>query len=295
MTPDELKALGENIVKNGLQAPITVMAYRVDGEWLYQLLDGRNRLDAIELVGFNTIAAKRSRGRAERRKLGRDCGLDLFLGLPDENVAINYIFPPDDPYAFIASANIHRRHLTAEQRQDLLIKLIARAPEKSDRQIGEEIGVDHKTIARARTKGEDVGRIPHVSTRTDTKGRQQPAKRAPTSRAKPANKPKNAPAHNNSKARDAIVDEDERRDARKDAEIEELRNAKRRLEIENTGLRSEIEELKTERKPASDSKAASRCSICHEKKQAALRPVFICDNCIDIYEVREAAEQERAR
>jgi FtsZ-binding cell division protein ZapB len=34
--------------------------------------------------------------------------------------------------------------------------------------------------------------------------------------------------------------------ARKDAEIEDLRNAKRRLEIENTGLRSEIEELRRE-------------------------------------------------
>jgi ParB family chromosome partitioning protein len=34
--------------------------------------------------------------------------------------------------------------------------------------------------------------------------------------------------------------------ARKDAEIAELRNAKRRLEIENIGLRSEIEELKAE-------------------------------------------------
>jgi hypothetical protein len=57
----------------------------------------------------------------------------------------------------------------------LLIDLIARAPGKSDRQIGKEVGVDHKTIATARAKGEDVGRIPHVATRTDSKGRQQPA------------------------------------------------------------------------------------------------------------------------
>jgi len=58
------------------------------------------------------------------------------------------------------------------------------------------------------------------------------------------------------------------------ARIEELENAKRRLEIENSGLRSEIEELKTERAP--ESKSASRCSICHEKKHAVQRPVFIC-------------------
>ena len=54
------------------------------------------------------------------------------------------------------------------------------------------------------------------------------------------------------------------------------------------GLESEVEEAKAAAKPP-PSKAASRCSICHEKKQAVLRPVFICDDCVDIYEVREAA------
>jgi len=55
------------------------------------------------------------------------------------------------------------------------------------------------------------------------------------------------------------------------------------------GLESEVEEAKAAAKPPPGSKPASRCSICHEKKQAVLRPVFICDDCVDIYEVREAA------
>jgi hypothetical protein len=71
--------------------------------------------------------------------------------------------------------------------------------------------------------------------------------------------------------------------------VEELQADKCLLEMKVAGLESEIEEAKTPAKPSPKSKSAPRCSICHEKKQAVLRPVFICDNCVDIYEVREAA------
>jgi Protein of unknown function (DUF3102) len=75
--------------------------------------------------------------------------------------------------------------------------------------------------------------------------------------------------------------------------IEELHADKRRLETKIAGLESEVEEAKAAAKPGS--KPASRCSICHAKKQAVLRPVFICDNCVDIYEVREAAPPDDGR
>jgi hypothetical protein len=70
--------------------------------------------------------------------------------------------------------------------------------------------------------------------------------------------------------------------------VEELQADKRRLEMTVAGLESEVEEAKAAAKPPPGGKPASRCSICHEKKQAVLRPVFICDDCVDIYEVREA-------
>ena len=48
MTPQELKALGEDIKTNGMKVSIVVLQQK-DGDW--RLLDGRNRLDALETVG----------------------------------------------------------------------------------------------------------------------------------------------------------------------------------------------------------------------------------------------------
>jgi ParB-like chromosome segregation protein Spo0J len=159
--PAALKELGEDIKTNGLTWPIALWS---DGKSPAVLLDGRNRLDAIEIaIGPVTIGPP-----------------SIIAG--KDFLACNKVIVLDakvDPYAYVISTNLHRRHLNPEQREEALFKLIAHAPEKSDRQIAKEIGVDHKTIGRARAKGEDVGRIPHVETRTDTRGRQQPARRKP--------------------------------------------------------------------------------------------------------------------
>jgi ParB-like chromosome segregation protein Spo0J len=141
----EFDAFVEDIRANKQCEAITVYQNKV--------LDGRNRYRACT-------------------KLGVEPRLTQFLG--DDNAA----------RAFVISKNVRRRHLTAEQRQSLLIAYIAGAPENSDRQLGAAIGVDHKTIASARAKGEDVGKIPHVAKRKD-KGRKQPAKK-PIKAKKPA-------------------------------------------------------------------------------------------------------------
>jgi len=80
------------------------------------------------------------------------------------------------------SVNIYRRDLGVEERQNALIKLIARTPEKSDRQIAKEICVDHKTIARARAKGEATGAVAPVEKRVggDGKARKQPTRNRET-------------------------------------------------------------------------------------------------------------------
>ena len=150
MKADELRELAEDIRKNGLRNSAILQLHE---DWQPVLLDGRNRLDALAL-------------------LGEEITLD--------NRFIFETIPADcDPYAYVISLNIHRRHLTAEQRRELIAKLIKRTPGKSDRQIAEQTKSDHKTVGKVRTELEGRGEIPHVEMRTDTRGREQPAHKPP--------------------------------------------------------------------------------------------------------------------
>jgi hypothetical protein len=141
----ELQDLGADIRKRGLLFPISI--YGKTGE----LLDGRNRLAACEIA---------------------------------EVEPSRYCYPGDDPVGFVLAANVHRRHLTAEQKRDLIAKVLKLDPKKSDRQIAKAVKVDNKTVAKVRREEEGREEIPHVEKRTDSKGRAQPA-----SKPKPATVP----------------------------------------------------------------------------------------------------------
>jgi ParB-like chromosome segregation protein Spo0J len=54
MSPDELRVLSENIKKRGLVNPIVVWSPDRQSNEQY-LLDGRNRLDAMEMAGISTV------------------------------------------------------------------------------------------------------------------------------------------------------------------------------------------------------------------------------------------------
>jgi ParB-like chromosome segregation protein Spo0J len=135
MSETELKEMADDIKKRGLIFPIV-------REKNGLIIAGRNRFLACQIAGVNPT-------------------FELFDGTEAEIIG------------FVIAENILRRHLNVEQRQDLLTKLIAMTPEKSDRQIGKQIGVDHKTVGKARRKGVDMGTIPHVEKRTDAKGRKR--------------------------------------------------------------------------------------------------------------------------
>jgi hypothetical protein len=86
----------------------------------------------------------------------------------------------DRVLAYVISKNIHRRHLTAEQKLNLLVELVKASPEKSDRALAKEAGTTHPTIAKARRQAEATGKALPVEKRTgaDGKARKQPAKKA---------------------------------------------------------------------------------------------------------------------
>ena len=157
MTPDELVALGEDIKTNGLTNPITLWVADPDadlGATVLEdtvLLDGRNWFAALEAVGIDPLERIKE-FRVEK--------------------------PPTDPDAFVLSANLHRRHLTGEQKRELIAKVLAAQPERSNRGIAELDEVDHKTVGGVREELEGRGEIPHVEKRQDSKGRHQPAQKA---------------------------------------------------------------------------------------------------------------------
>jgi hypothetical protein len=158
MIPGELKVLGEDIKINGLTSPIVLWS---DGKSPAVLLDGRSRLDAIEMV-IGPV------------QVDSDGKLDW----PDGGTII--IGPPVDPYAYVISANIHRRHLTAEQKRELITRLLKAQPEKSDRQIAETVKASPTTVGTARAEMEVTGELSKLDSRVgaDGKSRRQPRNRA---------------------------------------------------------------------------------------------------------------------
>ena len=234
MTPDELRVLGEDIKKNGLTSPIVL--WRSHPQAPAQLLDGRNRLDAIEIatgspaeVGAPSITA------------GDFLACDKVIVL-DKSV---------DPWAYVVSVNVHRRHLSAEQKREVIAKLIKADPSKSDRQIADTAKVSPTTVGTVRAKMEATGDVSKLDTRRDSKGRQQPVKKAttakpPRGKATETQKTKAARSLNKPKPRDGIGPNSSNEAARLRARNEELEHENRRLQRENLALRSEVDELKAE-------------------------------------------------
>src|SRR4051794_23400352 len=58
LPPEDLRKLGEDIKANGLQTPVVLWAETEDSSSKLYLLNGRNRLDAMEAAGLETYEYK---------------------------------------------------------------------------------------------------------------------------------------------------------------------------------------------------------------------------------------------
>ena len=108
---DGLKA---SIAREGIHQPIV----RYEG----MILDGRNRYKAGIEVGYKF----------------KDTDFNEFKGTPAE------------AKAFVMTTNIHRRHLTSEQKRELIKVELKENPGLSLREIAERCGVTHPTVSKVR-------------------------------------------------------------------------------------------------------------------------------------------------
>ena len=151
MSEPELRELGEDIkARSGLTSPIAVVE---QGDDLI-VLDGRNRLDAMELVGITL----------DWKNYERIC--PLLQIIPKEV----------DPYEYVIAANLRRRHLTSEEKRDLIAKVLKAKPEASNAAVAKQVKADDKTVAKVRRKLESTSEIPKLEKTVGADGK---------SRAKP--------------------------------------------------------------------------------------------------------------
>ncbi len=133
----EFDELVEDFRKHGLREPISLFERKI--------IDGRNRERACIKAGVEP----------------------RYRSIKFDN--------HDAAAAYVISKNIRRRHLTPEQKRELIETVLRADPTKSDRQIARAVKVDNKTVGTIRKRAEAREEIPHVSKRTDTKGRSQVA------------------------------------------------------------------------------------------------------------------------
>ncbi len=146
LSGDEYEALKADIAAHGVLVPVEV-------DERGDLLDGHHRVRAWTEL------------RAEGVKLA-DYPRVVRGGLSDA-----------EKRQIVRALNLARRHLSADQRRALIADAIRDDPTASDRRVAVALGVTHPTVAAVRSELEEAGDVESLSTRVDSLGRTQPARR----------------------------------------------------------------------------------------------------------------------
>ena len=158
MSDDELDDLAADIRKHDLCSPVVLLDRAV--------LDGRNRLEAAERAGIELFKPDGSPVWRYFKTVGGDSDFD--------------------PVAYVVSANIHRRHLTAEKKRELIAALLKDDPARSNRAIADLARASDHTVANVRKGLEYGAQIAHHTERVGRDGVAQPATKRQQQRQPPA-------------------------------------------------------------------------------------------------------------
>jgi hypothetical protein len=152
----ELDALAKDIDEDILRVPLSLWRAREGADW--QLLDGRNRVAAMARLVDGVARIEGAIG---------------FANTYEAHV---------DPWAFAISANILRRHLTAEQKRKVVADLLLADPTRSNRAIAALAKASDHVVANVRNDLEHGARIAHHAERVGKDGIAQPAHKPPVHR-----------------------------------------------------------------------------------------------------------------
>jgi hypothetical protein len=150
----ELQELADDIKKRGLMDKIVVYQDVKTGKEM--VVDGRNRLDALELNGVNVLNDKKQIHSNYKKKWLTNGGTVM----PDVN-------------AYVKSFNVHRRHLNNKQKHEAIERLLKANPNRTNASIAKEAKVAPDTVRRRRKELPASRNVP-LEQRTRDDGR--PAK-----------------------------------------------------------------------------------------------------------------------
>jgi hypothetical protein len=170
MSESDFCTLAKDVKEHGLNVPVVLLRSVKDGTTL--LLDGISRLDALEAIGVLVRKGKLVESYNHDRK---KCQMATV------------VFDTEcDPSAVVHSLNAHRRHLTPEQKREIIGKLLKASPEKSDRQVAKLTGASHPHVGKVRRSLEQTGDVERFPRRLTRRAANSRARRsARRSRARP--------------------------------------------------------------------------------------------------------------
>jgi hypothetical protein len=118
------------------------------------LLDGRAQLEALSRIGIKdprdaTMSSSCLYGAIRKVQAIRLQGYLTLGGGSSEGKARQWV-TETDPELYVLTANVRRRHLTAEQKRDVIAAFIKAKPQASNRAVAKTLGVSHVTVADVR-------------------------------------------------------------------------------------------------------------------------------------------------